>query len=486
MNIRERLAGWIAPSNEPSTEKRFGFQDWVDVMTFGGNTYPLLNTTMQPTSEEELARTATQAYYSNGPVFALTLARLQVFSQVRFQWTGFEKGRPSNLFGTPSLSILEHPWPGGVTSDLLARMEVDNTLAGNSYTRRLRRGIGPAGFDAQGNRTGKEDRLVRLRPDWVTIVMGSQEEAEHPSEAADVELVGYIYHPGGKRQTDRKPILLTPEEVAHYAPIPDPNHHFLGMSWVTPVMGDVGSDDAATIHKRKFFLNAATPNLAVIFDAAMDIDDVRQFKELFEEEHRGVANAYKTLFLGGGADAKTVGKDFKELDFAVTQGKGESRLASAAGVPPSWVGFSEGLQGSALNAGNFGTARRRMSDGTMAHLWTNAAASLESIVDKIDKDHKPLAGEVNLWYDTHGIPFLREDAKDAAEIQKAEAAVIAELIREGFEPESVKAAVQAYDWDLLQHTGMVSVQLQLPGANNNQPKELPAAPAAPATEGEPA
>lgn len=482
MGIRDRLAGWVAPSKGSSTdiEKRFGFQDWVDVMSYGNNTYPLLNTTMQATNEEELSRNATDAYYSNGPVFALTLARLQVFSQARFQWTGFDKGRPSNLFGTPSLSILEHPWPGGTTSDLLARMEVDVTLAGNNYTRRLRRGVGAPGFDpTTGARIGKEDRLVRLRPDWVTIVMGSQEEVDYPNQAADVELVGYVYHPGGKRQTDRKPVFLTPEEVAHYAPIPDPNHHFLGMSWITPVMADVSGDDAATIHKRKFFLNAATPNLAVIFDATMKIDDVRQFKELFEEEHRGVANAYKTLFLGGGADAKTVGKDFKELDFAVTQGKGESRLASAAGVPPSWVGFSEGLQGSALNAGNFATARRRMSDGTMAHLWANAAASLESIVDKRDKNGKPLPPETNLWYDTHGIPFLREDAKDAAAIQAQEATAIVELVREGFEPESIKAAIQAYDWDLLVHTGMVSVQLQPPGTQK-------ALPAAPATEGEPA
>lgn len=467
--FRQKVATWVAPSKE---ESRFGFQDWVDIMTFGGNTYPLLNTTMLPTNEEELSQNATSAYLQNGPVFALVLARLQVFSQIRFQWTEFEKGRPSNLFGTPSLRILERPWGGGVTADLLARMEVDVSLAGNSYTRRVRRGVGAT----------KVDRLNRLRPDWVTIVLGSEEHAEHPSEAGDVELVGYVYHPGGKRNTDAKLVFLTPEEVAHYAPLPDPNHNFLGSSWISPVITEVGADDASTLHKRKFFQNAATPNLAIVFDPSQSIDEVRQFKALFEEEHRGAVNAYKTLFLGGGADTKTVGKDFKELDFAVTQGKGESRLASASGIPPSWVGFSEGLQGSALNAGNFNSARRRMSDGTMAHLWTNACASLETIVDRRNKDGRPLADEVGLWYDTHGMPFLREDAKDAAEIQAAEATTITALVREGYTPESATAAVQAYDWDLLVHTGRVSVQLYDPNEPAPAPKETPTAPA---TEGEP-
>lgn len=423
-------------------EQRFSFQDWVDAMTqFGGAGVPLLNTTMGTINSEELNYTSASAMRGNGPVFALTLARMQLFSQAHFQWTAFNQGAPSDLFGTNELSVLERPWPGGTTSDLLARMELDVTQAGNSYIRRT-----------------KSDRLNRLRPEWVTIIMGSEEEADHPSEAADVEVVGYLYHPGGKRGDSTRPIILTPDELAHYAPIPDPYANFLGMSWITPVITDVTADDASTIHKRKFFQNAATPNLAIKFDPSLKIDDVRLFKELFEEEHKGAFNAYKTLFLGGGADAVVVGKDFQQLDFAVTQGKGESRLASAAGVPPSWVGFSEGLQGSSLNAGNFSAARRRLSDGTLAHLWQNAAASLEPILAK------PPQPNVGLWYSTRGMPFLREDSKDAATIQEAEARTITSLIREGFEPESVKKAVQAYDWSLLVHTGLVSVQLQDPNA----------------------
>ncbi len=454
---------WLGRQADSSGESRFGFQDWANMFSYDGNTYGLNTTWSNSTAEESIIQTASAAYRANGPVFALVLARLQVFSQTRFQWTRFHSGEPGDLFGTPELAVLERPWKGGTTGDLLARMEVDVSGAGNAYVRRVRRGIGPT----------KVDRLIRLRPDWVTIVLGSDEDADHPGEAGDVEVVGYTYKPGGPRGKDRM-IFLLPEECAHYAPIPDPFNNFLGMSWITPVLTEASADDSMTLHKRKFMTNAATPNLSIKFDPSMSLAQVREFKALMEEEHQGAWNAYKTLYLGGGADATVIGKDFKELDFAATQGKGESRLAAAAGVPPSWVGFSEGLQGSALNAGNFGAARRRFGDGTMQHLWANAAASLEPLLT-------PPVG-ANLWHDTRGIPFLAQDAKDAADIQAQEAITIRQLVEAGFTAESAVKAIRANDWTLLVHTGLTSVQLQ-PPVDPNAPAADPNVP--PADTGEP-
>lgn len=430
MKVWQRLIG----REEQEKRADFSFQDWVNLFQYGGTTYPLLQTTMGGLNEEQLAATTFAACKTNGPTFALVMARLQVFSQVRFQWTRFSNGVPGDLFGTQELAVLERPWRGGTTADLAARMEFDASAAGNAYIRRTSR-----------------DRLNRLRPEWVTIVLGSNEDADHPGEAADVEVAGYLYKPPNGRM-----VALLPDEVAHYAPIPDPDNNFLGMSWVTPVLRDVQGDSAQTEHKRAFLKNAATPNLAIKFDPSVTREKVLQFKEIIEEDHTGVWNAYKTLYLGGGADPVVIGKDFKEIDFAVTQGKGESRLASAAGVPPSWVGFSEGLQGSSLNAGNFTAARRRFGDGTMRHLWANACASLEPILQRPD------AG-VQLWY-ADRIPFFAEDAKDTAEIQAKEAATITALVRDGFTADSAMAAVINHDWSLLEHTGLVSVQMQVPGA----------------------
>jgi len=91
----------------------------------------------------------------------------------------------------------------------------------------------------------------------------------------------------------------------------------------------------------------------------------------------------------------------------------------------------------------------------MRPLWGNAAGSFAKIANV------PAGSE--LWYDESAVAFLREDQKDAAEIQKLQAATIRQLVDAGFDPESIKTAVVASDWSALKHMGLWSVQLQPPG-----------------------
>jgi phage portal protein BeeE len=432
MGLLERISARLAPARP----QNLSLNEWASYFTFGGSQYPLLQTTYSTVDQERIAWSADWAAKSSGPVFSLVLARMQVFSQVRFQWTRFTGSQPGDLFGTSDLAVLERPWPGGTTADLLARMEWDVSAAGNAYIRR------------------KGSTLHRLNPAWVIIVLGSQENAEDPGSAADTTVAGYLYvPPGGRAQ------FFLPSQVAHYAPLPDPDRHFLGMSWITPVMRDLQGDQMATEHKYMFFENGATPNIAISFDPKVSIEQVKAFKELVEEEHAGISNAFRTLYLGGGGNPVPVGSTFKDMDYAVIQGRAESRLASAAGVPPSWVAFFEGMQGSSLNEGNYKSARRRFADGTIAHLWANAAASLQPIL--------ATPQGASLWYDAR-IPFMREDAGDLATVQSQEAATIAELIRDGFIPDSVVAAVRNNDWSLLRHSGLTSVQL-VPPSSGQEP-----------------
>jgi len=194
----------------------------------------------------------------------------------------------------------------------------------------------------------------------------------------------------------------------------------------------------------------------VSYDASITPEKFAKFKALIGKGHEGAANAYKTLHLGGGADAKVVGADLRQLDFKATQGAGETRLAAAAGVPPVIVGFSEGLAGSSLNEGNFKAARRRFADGTLRPLWRNAAGSLAALI--------AVPADAELWYDERDIAFLREDRGDAATIQQSKAQTIRTLVEAGYKPESVIRAVEADDFSLLVHSGYVSVQLQQIGA----------------------
>jgi phage portal protein BeeE len=403
--------------------------------------YPFLGSSSLGSEREQIENDfegyVQSIYKGDGPIFALMMVRQLVFSEARFQFRRITRGRPGDLFGDKALSILEKPWTNGTTGDLLSRMIQDVDLAGNAFIARV-----PG-----------TDRLRRLRPDWVTIVSRSRSEPTLYGAALDAELLGYYYSPRAPgAATDT---LLLPSQVAHFAPIPDPTAHWRGMSWLTPVLREISSDLAATRHKLSFFEHGATPSLAVRLDASVTPEMFQRFKALMDENHAGADNAYKTLYLGGGADITPLTMDLRQLDFKNTQGAGESRLAAAAGVPSTIVGFSEGLQGSSLNAGNYGSARRRFADATMRPLWRNVAGSLASLIE--------VPGNAELWFDDRDIAFLRDDRKDSAEIQQAKAAAIRQLVDAGYEPKSVVAAIEAEDMTLLTHTGLYSVQLQPPG-----------------------
>lgn len=380
------------------------------------------------------------AYKANGAVFAVSLARMLVFTEVRFAYQKFtEDGRPGDLYRRPSLKILEKPWPNGTTGDLLARAIQDTDLCGNHYV--VREGAGP------------NARLRRLRPDWVQIILNAP-----PDKAVQSDVVGYLYKPGG---TDNKelwklyPIDGSNGSVAHWTPIPDPEAAYRGMSWLTPVLREIMHDNAATKHKLKFFENAATPNLAVSFKETVTKEQFAEFMEHLDESHGGGDNAYKTLYLGGGADVRVIGSKMEEINFKSTQGLSESRIAAAGRIHPALVGLSEGLQGSSLNEGNYKAARNNFADATMRPLWRSLCAAYSVLVEEFD--------DSRLWYDDRDVEFLRQDQKEMAEVIAQNASTISKLVMQGYTPESVTEAIVKEDLRLLKHTGLYSVQLQPPG-----------------------
>lgn len=418
--------------------------------SFNGSSYPLgFQTTYKHDPAEPIGNSFTgyvnSGLFGNGIVFALELKRLQVFSQARFQFQRLQNGRPGDLFDDKSLAILERPWMGGTTGDLLGRMLLDADFAGNAW------------------RVVLDGEVVSLRPDWVEIILENRNVRR--GDDGGMVHVGYrqiaiMYYEGGIH-SGAKPAVFFPGEYAHFAPMPDPLATYRGMSWLTPVLRELQADTQATKHKLKFFENAATPNLAVSLAKEVTPEQFEAFVEKMDASHKGTDHAYKTLYTAGGADVTVIGQNMQQLDFKVTQGAGETRLAAAAGVHPVIAGLSEGMQGSSLNAGNYTAAKRAFVDTTCRHLWQNAAGSLETLV-------KPPGG-ARLWYDARDIPFLAEDQRDRAEIQAKNAQTIRTLTDAGYTADSVVAAVMAEDMTLLKHSGLFSVQLQPPGAGQNPP-----------------
>ena len=433
-----------------TVEKRYSIDDWIGdlaAFSYNGHQYMAgLNTTYDGQRLQAISHTL-PGYMSQlqqaPPAFAAQMLRAFVLSQARFVFRNRRvSAAPRKIFGTTALGILEQPWRNATTGELLSRMEWNAGLAGNAFVYRKR------------TRAGLQLKLPR--PDWTGIVYGSESEPDDPEWALDAEVLGYVYRSGGLMGGSGQLQQLDADDVAHWSPLPDPLNPGLGMSWLTPAIRDMQADRSATEHKLKYFTNAATPNLVIKGIPAQTPAQFNELVDAIEQKHAGAGNAFKTLYLTAGADATPIGANLKDIDFHAVQGSGETRISVLSRVPAAILGISEGLQGSSLNAGNFGAARRTFGDLWVYPMLQDLAACLASVVD--------VPSDSELWFDTADIPLLREDGRDAAEIQGLESRTIRTLLDAGFEPETVIAALRSNDWNFLKHSGLYSVQLQKPGS----------------------
>jgi hypothetical protein len=423
---------------------RYGIDDYAADLSFlyNGAQYAIGGSSAAWAKSEDVETPFTgyiqSIYKSNGPIFAIILARLMLFTEARFCWFEInpdgEDGIPA---GRQGLEALEAPWHNGGTGELLARAEQDVSLAGNFYVAR------------------EGSKLRRLRPDWLTIVLSAP-----PAEAVESDVVGYWYHPGRVYSVVDQPnpgdkfYPVDSGEVAHWSPIPDPDALYRGMSWLQPVVKEVLADKAATTHKGKFFDNGATLGQVIAAKENLTKKQFDVWKDTILAQHQGADRAYRPLFLASPVDVTVAGTNLQQLDLKTTQGAGETRLCAAGGVPPIIVGLSEGLASATYS--NYSMARRKFGDHWARPQWRSIAQSLSTIVEAPQED-------VRLGVNTAGIAFLREDQKDAAEIQQIKASTIRQYIDAGFEPDSCVAAVDADNRTLLKHSGLVSVQLLPPG-----------------------
>jgi hypothetical protein len=370
-----------------------------------------------------------------GPVHAVIDRRASIMGEAR-----------PVFFSSPTLEVLKRPWPGGTWRQLVTIAESDAASCGNSYWIRPER-----------------NELARLEADWITIVTG---EVVVQGQEVGRRLLGYIVQRPGHTA-----VIFEPGEVAHYRPGISTGEPFRGASWLAAVASDASSDIELTRYKGNYLKNGAMPSLAVMYEPTLDMAQLEAFVPVFAAKFTGSMNAGKVMHFLGGRDVKTVGATLDELSFKAVQGAGETRIAAAAGVPASVAGFSEGMQGSSLNAGNYTATRRLFGDAKIRPLLGSFCEAFANLV--------PAPEGARLWYDDSGVSFFQEDVQDEANIRQANALTIRQLVDAGFTPDSAVPAVMTGDFSVLKHSGLYSVQLQPPGENTPTPIDGDA----PSTEG---
>ena len=399
-----------------------------DMMRYSGRSYLLSNQSYGPNEDARLTGER-QGVTSNGVGYGIFRARADLFSQARFVWKRYGAGpKPmaADVTTNTALRPLDNP------ASILEWCEIDVATTGNSYWV-LDQGV-----------------LRRLPAEWVSIVLGSDREADDPQLAWDARPVGVIYKPPAL-PADRAETFLW-SEVAHYCPERDPDARFRGMSWLRPAMEDVVSDNSARRFLTKFWENHATANSVITFDPDKDVEEIREFRDLFLEKHQGVDRAFRTAFLGGGADIKVIGSSLKDLDSGNIRKQVHFDISLAAGVNPMAVGLME------VNYSNTKEGNRSISDRKLRYLWMKAVEAFRPVVER------PQGFE--LWYDVTGVAALQADAIDEATVQAQQAQTMRTLVDGGFVPEAVMAAVTSGDWSKLLHSGLLSVQTQAPGSGN--------------------
>jgi hypothetical protein len=436
MSLISRLwtaGGTIQRQAEPQVEARDAGLSWSAYQTlfsFNGNQYLV----------GKFGGHASQYLIGAcGPVHAVLDRRASIMGEARPVFQRLERGKPTEFFSTRDLEALKTPWAGGTFRQLVAICESDVASHGQSYW--IRQGA----------------TLARLEPDWVTIVV---EKVTVNDVEVGSRLLGYVV-----QKPSAQGVVLEPGQVAHYRPGPSIHEPFRGESWLASVASDASSDVEMTTYKGNYLKNGAMPSLAVMYEPTLDMTQLEQFVPQFASKFTGSMNAGKVMHFLGGRDVKTVGATLDQLSYKAVQGAGESRIAAAAGVPASVAGFSEGMQGSSLNAGNYSASRRLFGDAKIRPLLGSFCDAFANLV--------PAPDGARLWYDDSGVSFFQEDVMDEAEIRSRNALTIESLIRSGFKPDIAARAVHTDDFSILEggHTGLFSVQLQPPGTEAPTPSE---------------
>jgi len=368
----------------------------------------------------QLAAYAQGANASNSPVFAASLVRMALFAEARFQYQALDD---AHLFGNTSLAKLEKPFgPDTTTGDLLARMEQDAFLGGNAYI-----------WDAPG-----EDRLIRLRPDWVTIVS----EVVHVDGGGWFRRpTGYFFEPPKSLFSPDEGFLVPAGEVVHWAPVPDPQADFRGMSPLTPVVRDVQGDDQMATFKIRYLQHDATPNMVIRYAQRLQPGTVDAIRERVSARYGGPDNAGRTLILDQGADLTLAGNSLSQMDFGAVQAVGTERILAACSVPGVLVGL-EPLRGAGRG---YEESLKKLANIWARPQWRSVCGALSKIVD--------VPGGNRLWYDTADIQALQDGEMERGQAALVRMQALLAAVQAGYTHESAIAAVDSMDLSQLKAGG---------------------------------
>lgn len=245
-------------------------------------------------------------------------------------------------------------------------------------------------------------------------------------------LAGYVYcSPDGER------VPLALDEVIQLR-MPNPLDPYRGMGPVQAILSDIDATRYGAEWNRNFFVNNALPGGIIEVPHEWNDNEFAQFRDRWEEQHRGVANAHRVGIVEGGA--KWVERKFSMRDMQFTELRDASReiIREAYAFPKAMLGSVDDVNRANAEAGE-----------VMFGRWV-VVPRLERIRQALNTDFLPLFGDAakGLEFDYDDPVPQDAEARDRERTSKAQAAKL--YVDAGFSGDSVVEALElpeALEWE---------------------------------------
>lgn len=206
--------------------------------------------------------------------------------------------------------ILSDPNPELGRSSLIERWLSDLILTGNAYS-----------YFAQ------PQELFPLRPDAVRVL-----HSQDPAELVG----GYSWGHGLKNEEQE----FEREEVMHIKTY-HPTSEFYGMSPIHAAEAAIALSNRGFEWNVNLLDKGGIPPWFLKMDGVLTQEQKTNINDELEEKYQGFENQGKPMVLEGEMDAETIGQGPKELDHIAGQKWAGRTIATALGMDPAMLGFSE-------------------------------------------------------------------------------------------------------------------------------------------------
>lgn len=147
------------------------------------------------------------------------------------------------------------------------------------------------------------------------------------------QIVNYEFVIDGKR------FVFQPYEILQIK-YPNPSNPFVGIGTVQAAAEWIDNDNKSTEFLKQFFDNGA--QIGAIFETDMTSEEQLQaLKDSFDEQHAGVRNAYKGLFLPKGVKKPSTDVSFNDIGYDQISNTNRDKILAAFRVPKTVIGAAE-------------------------------------------------------------------------------------------------------------------------------------------------